>query len=78
MRLHDALSFLRSHGILGPVSSCVGHVVLAIVTILFRFFETKNFSRDVKCRKRPRNVAPTELEMGKYGRIMHSRRVQGP
>lgn len=32
MRLHEALSFLRSHGILGPVSSCVGHVVLAIVT----------------------------------------------
>ena len=32
MRLHEALSFLRLHGILGPVSSCVGHVVLAIVT----------------------------------------------
>ena len=27
MRLHEALSFLRPHGILGTASSCVGHVV---------------------------------------------------
>lgn len=27
VRLHEALSFLRPHGILGELCSCVGHVV---------------------------------------------------
>ena len=44
MRLHEALSFLRPHGILGTASSCVGHVVALVP---YRCAEIKNILTDI-------------------------------